>query len=77
MPNDPSTPAVANDDPAASPCVGICRVDGQDVCVGCGRTIDEITQWSRSDVARRLQINALAAERRRLRALKLPEASRR
>nr|WP_293241880.1 DUF1289 domain-containing protein [Panacagrimonas sp.] len=65
----PPKPAAANDDPAASPCVGICRVDGRDVCVGCGRTIDEITQWARSDSARRVQINELAAERRRQRAL--------
>ena len=69
MATEPSTPGVANDDPAASPCVGICRVDGQDVCVGCGRTIDEITQWSRSDDAHRVRINALAAERLRQRSL--------
>lgn len=29
----------------ASPCIGVCRVDGQGVCVGCGRTIDEIGGW--------------------------------
>jgi uncharacterized protein len=68
----PDTPAAANGDPAASPCVGVCRVDGQDVCIGCGRTIDEITEWSRSDAARRERINALAAERRRQRALSEP-----
>ena len=29
-----------------SPCVKVCRVaDG--VCVGCGRTLDEIRLWSR------------------------------
>lgn len=69
MPIAPSKPSAETpEDPAGSPCIGICRVDGQDVCVGCGRTIDEITQWSRSDAARRVQINALAAERRRERA---------
>ncbi len=30
----------------ASPCVSICTVDDDDVCLGCGRTLDEITQWS-------------------------------
>ena len=75
IPTHPS--AETKEDPAGSPCVGICRVDGQDVCVGCGRTIDEITQWSRSDVTRRLQINARAAERRRLRALAPSEGPRR
>ena len=74
----PTKPSAANDDPAGSPCVGICRVDGRDVCVGCGRTIDEITQWSRSDAARRVQINELAAERRRQRELmQAAEAARR
>jgi predicted Fe-S protein YdhL (DUF1289 family) len=29
-----------------SPCVRICSLDpASDVCVGCGRTIDEITRW--------------------------------
>ena len=29
-----------------SPCIKVCRLaDG--VCVGCGRTLDEITRWSR------------------------------
>jgi len=77
VPIQPHPSAETKDDPAGSPCVGVCRVDGQDVCVGCGRTIDEITQWARSDTARRLQINARAAERRRLRALSSAEAPRR
>ncbi len=29
-----------------SPCVRLCTLDEQDVCVGCGRTIQEITGWS-------------------------------
>jgi len=27
----------------ASPCVGVCRLDTQQVCIGCGRHIVEIT----------------------------------
>ena len=30
-----------------SPCIKVCVLDARNVCVGCGRTIDEITQWSR------------------------------
>ncbi len=30
----------------ASPCVSICTLDDDDVCVGCSRTLDEITHWS-------------------------------
>jgi uncharacterized protein len=26
----------------ASPCVGVCRLDASNVCIGCGRTIEEI-----------------------------------
>jgi uncharacterized protein len=42
--------------PAASPCVDICRLDAQGLCVGCRRTIDEITEWSRASEARRREI---------------------
>lgn len=35
-------------DEVASPCIKICVVDpATRLCVGCFRTIDEITQWSR------------------------------
>jgi predicted Fe-S protein YdhL (DUF1289 family) len=51
-------------DPAASPCVGICRLDEQATCVGCGRTIDEIAEWSRATEARRRVIVVEAARRR-------------
>jgi predicted Fe-S protein YdhL (DUF1289 family) len=30
-----------------SPCVNICTLDRNKVCIGCGRTIDEIAVWSR------------------------------
>jgi predicted Fe-S protein YdhL (DUF1289 family) len=30
-----------------SPCVKICKLDEENgVCIGCGRTIEEITNWS-------------------------------
>jgi len=28
-----------------SPCVDICELDSDFVCVGCGRTIDEVLKW--------------------------------
>jgi predicted Fe-S protein YdhL (DUF1289 family) len=28
-----------------SPCVRICALNASDVCLGCGRTIEEITRW--------------------------------
>jgi uncharacterized protein len=50
--------------PAASPCVDICRLDAQGLCVGCRRTIDEITEWSRATEARRREILRNVAERK-------------
>ncbi len=28
-----------------SPCIRCCTLNSQDVCVGCGRTLEEIKQW--------------------------------
>jgi predicted Fe-S protein YdhL (DUF1289 family) len=39
-----------------SPCVDICRLDAQGLCVGCRRTIDEIAEWPRASEARRREI---------------------
>jgi uncharacterized protein len=30
-----------------SPCVNVCTLDRHQVCIGCGRTIEEIAVWSR------------------------------
>ncbi|HGP5625183.1 TPA: DUF1289 domain-containing protein, partial [Vibrio cholerae O1] len=29
-----------------SPCVRHCCLDDKDICIGCGRTLDEICCWS-------------------------------
>jgi len=29
-----------------SPCISVCRIDADNVCEGCGRTIKEIRDWS-------------------------------
>jgi len=39
-----------------SPCVDICRLDPQGICVGCRRTMDEITEWPLASEARRREI---------------------
>ena len=31
---------------ANSPCIGYCRVGSENICLGCGRTLDEIVRWS-------------------------------
>jgi uncharacterized protein len=46
---------------ASSPCVKICQIDSiTGLCIGCGRTIDEIGGWMRmSDDRRRLVMEEL------------------
>ena len=44
------------DDAAPSPCIDICRLDAQKLCIGCRRTIGEIGEWSRATEARRREI---------------------
>jgi uncharacterized protein len=43
-------------DSVPSPCVNICRLDGQGLCVGCRRTLEEIAEWPRASEARRREI---------------------
>jgi predicted Fe-S protein YdhL (DUF1289 family) len=39
-----------------SPCVNICRLNAQGLCIGCRRTLNEIGEWSLASDARRLEI---------------------
>jgi len=48
-----------------SPCVGICQLrPGTDLCEGCLRTLNEITEWSAATSVRRLEILGKVAARR-------------
>ena len=42
--------------PVASPCVHVCALDDEDICIGCQRTVAEITRWSLMDNAERRQV---------------------
>ena len=45
-----------------SPCVSICRQD-DGICIGCGRTMEEISNWfNYSDEERRTIMNRLEQE---------------
>ena len=55
----------------ASPCIRTCCLD-DDVCLGCGRHLCEITGWLQADDDERRAILARAAERRRLRDRRNP-----
>jgi len=48
-----------------SPCINICKMDDlSGLCLGCFRTLDEITVWSRTDDAQRANILAAVTQRR-------------
>jgi predicted Fe-S protein YdhL (DUF1289 family) len=50
----------------SSPCINICRLDAAGrVCVGCGRTIDEIGSWPSLDEAERRAIMQRLEDSRR------------
>jgi len=50
-------------DAAASPCINICRLDAQGLCVGCRRTMQEIAEWPNASEARRREILRAVAGR--------------
>lgn len=49
--------------PPASPCRRQCCLDAADICLGCGRTLQDILDWGAADATRRRQI-CREAERR-------------
>ena len=59
-----------------SPCINVCKMDGASgLCIGCYRTIEEITLWSRLDDTDRQEILRAVSERRQ--AAKPPFSSAR
>jgi predicted Fe-S protein YdhL (DUF1289 family) len=48
-----------------SPCVSVCALDENDVCMGCYRTASEITDWFLATPAEKHAILRAAGERRR------------
>ncbi len=47
----------------SSPCVRNCCLDQQDICLGCGRSVEEVVRWSDADNKEKLQILMLAKKR--------------
>jgi predicted Fe-S protein YdhL (DUF1289 family) len=47
-----------------SPCIRVCVLDDEDICVGCFRSVGEICAWSSaSDAERRLIVDFASARR--------------
>jgi predicted Fe-S protein YdhL (DUF1289 family) len=50
--------------PVVSPCIRRCTLDEADVCIGCGRSLQEILDWTAMDATLRQQARERAAARR-------------
>src|SRR6185369_13637634 len=48
-------------DPLASPCVRNCCLDEGNVCMGCGRSLEEIIAWSTASAAEKSRRSSAAA----------------
>jgi len=47
-----------------SPCVRNCCLDKKDVCIGCGRTLEEIVRWGDADDHEKQKILAAVKKRK-------------
>jgi predicted Fe-S protein YdhL (DUF1289 family) len=47
-----------------SPCISVCLLDDQDICVGCYRSAEEVTDWFMADAEGKREILARASQRR-------------
>ncbi len=54
----------SNEVTLSSPCIRMCCLDDNDVCLGCFRTLEEITSWSNADEQTRQCILENAKSRR-------------
>lgn len=53
--------------PLPSPCIGVCMMDKDSgLCLGCTRTIKEITDWSAASETTKFQVWTAIRTRRRL-----------
>jgi len=41
-----SVEVMSDDNKFSTPCIGVCQYDNEDICRGCFRTLDEISNWA-------------------------------
>lgn len=46
-----------------SPCVDVCELSADDLCIGCGRSLDEIGNWMTASSAEKAQVLERARQR--------------
>lgn len=59
-----------------SPCIKVCKIDEDQMCIGCGRTLSEIAAWSRMSLDEQRTVNEAAARRLRLQVSILTSSNR-
>jgi uncharacterized protein len=47
-----------------SPCVGVCQVDAGEICIGCGRSLSEIANWTMMSDVEKIAVAEAARLRR-------------
>jgi len=47
-----------------SPCISVCALDQEGICIGCYRSADEITEWMMASVEEKHAILERAEQRR-------------
>ena len=53
-------------DEIESPCIGVCRLENE-ICLGCGRTIDEVVGWyDMTNTEKQLVLDRLAEQNKKL-----------
>ena len=50
--------------PVKSPCIEVCSLDHEEVCIGCYRTANEIIEWFSAPDERKREILAAIVQRR-------------
>ena len=50
--------------PVKSPCIEVCSLNREDVCIGCYRTANEIIEWLSAPNERKREILAAIDQRR-------------
>jgi predicted Fe-S protein YdhL (DUF1289 family) len=52
-------------DQVESPCIQVCTLDAQQICVGCGRSLAEIAAWSRMSAQEKRAVILIAEQRKK------------
>ena len=64
-----TTPPKPREKPIKSPCISVCALDINDICMGCQRSGDEISRWGTMDNQQRREVLEQGAQRARQQGL--------